>query len=349
MTSDGMTERRLTAGSTGGRADVPRRRRRPGAHWARVPRRSPATVIVLDQLTKAWLLANVSLGEVVQVVGDSSGSSTARTAGALFGLFRDQAILFGIVSIGVLGLIVAYHGRAGRSLYLSVALGLLLGGAIGNLIDRFRHGLRRRLGRHRHRRPAVLDLQRRRLGDHASADPACSSALALFPALGRGGRPRAGRPMPEAPRSSPASGPSAVPDGRRGRVDRFVADATGLSRSYVQKLISDGRLTADGERAQGQHDRRQPGRSCASTSAEPDALDLAPAPDITLTVVYEDDDLLIVDKPAGLVVHPAPGHAGGHAGQRAARPRRRRRVRRDRRRRSGRASSIASTATRAGC
>ena len=38
-----------------------------------------------------------------------------------------------------------------------------------------------------------------------------------------------------------------VPDGGRGRVDRFVADATGLSRSYVQKLISDGRLTSDGE------------------------------------------------------------------------------------------------------
>ena len=38
-----------------------------------------------------------------------------------------------------------------------------------------------------------------------------------------------------------------VPDGPTGRVDRYVADATGMSRSYVQKLISDGRLTASGE------------------------------------------------------------------------------------------------------
>ena len=38
-----------------------------------------------------------------------------------------------------------------------------------------------------------------------------------------------------------------VPDGPGGRVDRYVADATGLSRSYVQKLISDGRLTTAGE------------------------------------------------------------------------------------------------------
>jgi 23S rRNA pseudouridine1911/1915/1917 synthase len=41
------------------------------------------------------------------------------------------------------------------------------------------------------------------------------------------------------------------------------------------------------------------------------ALDLAPAPEIPLQIVYEDDDLLILDKPAGLVVHPSPGHSGG--------------------------------------
>jgi 23S rRNA pseudouridine1911/1915/1917 synthase len=101
-----------------------------------------------------------------------------------------------------------------------------------------------------------------------------------------------------------------VPDGPGGRVDRYVADATGLSRSYVQKLISDGRLTAAGE----------PLRANAIVGAGtelrldvPDAvpLELTAAPEIALRVVYEDDDLLIVDKPAGLVVHPAPGHPGG--------------------------------------
>ena len=101
-----------------------------------------------------------------------------------------------------------------------------------------------------------------------------------------------------------------VPDGIAGRIDRFVADATGLSRSHVQKLISDGRLTVDGV----------PVRANALVAAgsevrldvpEPIALDLAPAPDIRARVVYEDDDLLIVDKPAGLVVHPSPGHHDG--------------------------------------
>ncbi len=99
-----------------------------------------ATVVILDQSSKAWLLANVSVGEVVSVIGDRVRFVQSQNSGALFGLFRDQAILFAILSIGVLGLIVVYHGRAGRSLYLSVALGLLLGGAIGNMIDRFRLG-----------------------------------------------------------------------------------------------------------------------------------------------------------------------------------------------------------------
>jgi signal peptidase II len=55
-------------------------------------------------------------------------------------MFRENAALFGLLSLGVVGLIVAYHARVGRSLYLSLALGFLLGGAVGNLIDRLRLG-----------------------------------------------------------------------------------------------------------------------------------------------------------------------------------------------------------------
>lgn len=99
-----------------------------------------ALVVILDQLSKAWLLANVSAGEVMSIVGDYVRFILSQNSGALFGLFRDQAIVFAVVSVGVIGLIVLYHGRAGRSLYLSIALGLLLGGAVGNMIDRLRLG-----------------------------------------------------------------------------------------------------------------------------------------------------------------------------------------------------------------
>lgn len=99
-----------------------------------------------------------------------------------------------------------------------------------------------------------------------------------------------------------------VPDGGRGRVDRFVADATGLSRSYVQKLISDGRLTSNGGAVKA-NTIVDSGTELRLDVPEVEALDIVAAPDIHVEVIYEDDDLLIVDKPAGLVVHPAPGHA----------------------------------------
>jgi 23S rRNA pseudouridine1911/1915/1917 synthase len=101
-----------------------------------------------------------------------------------------------------------------------------------------------------------------------------------------------------------------VPDGPGGRVDRYVADATGLSRSYVQKLISDGRLTSAGEPLRA-NTVVGAGTELRLDVPEATPLDLAPEPDIALRVVYEDDDLLIIDKPAGLVVHPSPGHASG--------------------------------------
>jgi 23S rRNA pseudouridine1911/1915/1917 synthase len=94
------------------------------------------------------------------------------------------------------------------------------------------------------------------------------------------------------------------------RADRWAADLSGLSRSHVQRLISEGRLTVDG----------QPVKANtilpAGTELQLDVPPPAPAepvaqPEIDVPVVYEDDDLLIVDKPAGLVVHPSPGHADG--------------------------------------
>lgn len=99
-----------------------------------------AAVVVVDQLTKAWLVGLLGPGERLEVVGDLLRIVHGQNDGAIFGLFRDQALLFGIVSIGVVGLIVWYHGSSGRNTLLSIALGLLLGGAIGNAIDRFRLG-----------------------------------------------------------------------------------------------------------------------------------------------------------------------------------------------------------------
>ena len=102
----------------------------------------------------------------------------------------------------------------------------------------------------------------------------------------------------------------AVPvDAAGTRADRFVADAAGLSRAYVQRLIGEGRLTCRGRAVRANAVLR------AGDALELDVPEVRPlevlAEAIPLSVVYEDDDLLIVDKPAGLVTHPAPGHASG--------------------------------------
>ena len=125
--------------------------------------------------------------------------------------------------------------------------------------------------------------------------------------------------MPEVAATAPAAKTPAgmapgtrdlrVPDGAATqRVDRFVADVTGLSRSHVQKLISAGNLTSDGVALKA-NAVVAPGTPLRLVVPEPEPLDVAPAPEIELAIVYEDADLLIVDKPAGLVVHPAPGHS----------------------------------------
>jgi len=93
------------------------------------------------------------------------------------------------------------------------------------------------------------------------------------------------------------------------RADRFMADASGLSRAYVQRLIGEGRLTSGG-RALRANVLVRAGDALELEVPEVRPLELA-AESIPLTVVYEDEDLLVIDKPAGLVTHPAPGHAGG--------------------------------------
>ena len=98
-------------------------------------------VVLADQASKALIAASFSLGSRTPVVGDLVRIAPNANSGALFGFFPDQAWLFGVLSLGVLALIVGYHARSGAAgPIMSVALGLLLGGAVGNLIDRLRFG-----------------------------------------------------------------------------------------------------------------------------------------------------------------------------------------------------------------
>jgi 23S rRNA pseudouridine1911/1915/1917 synthase len=95
------------------------------------------------------------------------------------------------------------------------------------------------------------------------------------------------------------------------RIDRFLADSLGtLSRSRVKTLIDEGRLQAD---LRPVTQPAEPVRAGATYILDlPAPVDATPQPQsIPLPILYEDADLIVLDKPAGLVVHPAPGNPDG--------------------------------------
>lgn len=94
-----------------------------------------------------------------------------------------------------------------------------------------------------------------------------------------------------------------------GRFDLAVSAVAGISRAHAQRLIGDGRALVGGRRARAS-DRMRGGELVSVRLSAPADPTLEPE-SIPLTVAYEDEAILIVDKPAGLVVHPSAGHATG--------------------------------------
>jgi len=100
-----------------------------------------------------------------------------------------------------------------------------------------------------------------------------------------------------------------VEPGESGRLDRFISERLDLSRTRVQALLVEGRVTLDG-RTPRKSEAVTPGMRVEVHVPPPKAVDI-PAEDIPIDVVFEDDHLLVVNKAAGMVVHPAPGHRTG--------------------------------------
>jgi signal peptidase II len=99
-----------------------------------------AAIVVIDQVTKAWITTELAGGRTIGFLGGALRLIYTENNGAVFGLFRGQVAIFALLSIGVIALLVGLHARAGRSPYMTLTLGLLLGGAIGNAFDRVRLG-----------------------------------------------------------------------------------------------------------------------------------------------------------------------------------------------------------------
>jgi len=103
---------------------------------------------------------------------------------------------------------------------------------------------------------------------------------------------------------------TAGPDAAGERLDSFLAaHLPGLTRSAAARLIEMGQVLVDGRPGR-KSGRLEGGELVEAALPDPEPADALPQ-DIPLDVVYEDGDVIVVNKPAGLVVHPAPGHPDG--------------------------------------
>jgi len=94
------------------------------------------------------------------------------------------------------------------------------------------------------------------------------------------------------------------------RIDKCLSELlTDYSRAYIQKLLEDGQILVNTKATKSNYKLRN-GDNIEVIIPEPEELEILPE-DIPLDIVYEDNDILIVNKPKGMVVHPAPGHSRG--------------------------------------
>lgn len=98
-------------------------------------------VFLCDQLAKLWVQRSMLPRESISLIPGVFHITYVRNTGAAFGLLRDQTLFFIIITLLVIGMIVFTLSRIPKEqLSLQFALGLLLGGALGNLLDRIRFG-----------------------------------------------------------------------------------------------------------------------------------------------------------------------------------------------------------------
>ena len=101
-----------------------------------------------------------------------------------------------------------------------------------------------------------------------------------------------------------------TPDFDGKRIDQcLTASFSDCSRSFLQKLLKDGKVSINGK-TQKASSKVAAGDAVLVLLPEPEELNVEPE-NIPLDILYEDDDLLVVNKPKGMVVHPAPGHYTG--------------------------------------
>ena len=258
-------------------------------------------VIALDQITKHTLAAGIAAGEQKKFLPGVT-LVHVRNTGVAFSLFSSGGTLVLVFTLIALAVLVGYFVRRPEKAWLWLPVGMLTGGAIGNLIDRIANG-------------AVTDFIKL---PHWPAFNVADMSITFGVLCSCGySKARAPRRPPRSRERRVVSADSRtqlrVPEQAAGtRLDRFLAGPVG-SRARAQNLIDAGRVRVDGALMPKRH------LVVAGEAIEIDDAvlesGLVPDEQASFEIAYEDEYLMVVDKPAGVVVHPARGHLAGTLAQ----------------------------------
>ena len=213
--------------------------------------------------------------------------------------------MIALTAVAVIWMLVFFARSGARHPVLPVALGLLIGGSVSNLLDRVRLG----------HVTDFLDLRYWPAFNLADMCIVVGVVLLVSTMLSGRGQPEASAGRIDAPLLIEL----AVPTTAAGtRLDRYLAgEPTVGSRALAERLIDGGGVTVDGEPRTKSH-RLRGGELVAFAEPVQETLEPEPPP-AELRIAYEDEHLLVVDKPAGVVVHPGRGQPERDAGLGASR------------------------------
>lgn len=236
-------------------------------------------------------------GESIEIIENLLYITSHRNRGAAWGILQGQMWFFYIITIAVIiGLVYYIQKMAKESILLGVALALMLGGAIGNFIDRVA-------------RQEVVDFVHTYIFSYSFpvfnvADAALSIGVGLLVIHMFLEEKTLRRKIMDKRLYS-------IDETLKGvRIDKALSTLNEeWSRTQVQQWIKDDHVLVNGTAIKTNY-KAIPGDTIEVTIPDLEELD-AVAEEMDLDIYYEDKDVLVVNKPSGMVVHPAPGHVSG--------------------------------------
>jgi signal peptidase II len=289
-------------------------------------------IILLDQWSKTWVrqtIPDYTALIPIPALGEYFVFEHVHNYGAAFGILQGQGNFFVIVAaVVVVGVLAYVHYLPTEDWFVRVLLGMMLGGAVGNVIDRINLGHVTDFVKmgipgvyywpNYNIADSAIVLGVIGLGIYVVVDDIRKSASRRRKRQsnvdeGRGARGDATGVTSTAvsvQESAPLSFQVEAADAGQ-RLDRWLADRLlERSRTEVQRWIHEGQVQIDGANVRAGQ-RTEAGQTITVTLPPPPAPSTLDPEAIDLAIIYEDDDLLVIDKPAGMVVHPSPGHESG--------------------------------------